>query len=366
MREMVRHMMQYHAGQFAQPPEQVEQARALLAFLASASRDSGPYSQLLSSEVARLGRSPDSYLYHEHLERTNLPIYFHQFIERAERAGLQFLSEAAVSEMLTAHFPAPVARTLERISPDILHLEQYMDFVRNRQFRQTLLCHEHCRPMRALDPHVLHGLMFSSPAVIDSASPDLTAGVPVVFTSGGRRAEVASPATKAALTVLMEMWPRAIDVEALCRTALDRAAPFLAGTSIDEARGAMMEDLFGSVMYGLIELHTQAPLCTNRPSDAPRAHPVAAYQAESGDIVVNAHHEMIQLEALAIEVLKLANGQRRCSEMLDTFVEWFETGKLVLEDDGRKIERPDDARAMLSDRLQRAMTSLTRSAMFIE
>ena len=48
--------------------------------------------------------------------------------------------------MLTSHFPAPVAETLERISPDLLHLEQYMDFVRNRQFRQTLLCHADLRP----------------------------------------------------------------------------------------------------------------------------------------------------------------------------------------------------------------------------
>src|SRR5439155_7139696 len=34
MREMVWHMMRYHAGQFARPEEQVEQARALLKFLA--------------------------------------------------------------------------------------------------------------------------------------------------------------------------------------------------------------------------------------------------------------------------------------------------------------------------------------------
>ena len=105
MREMVRHMMRYHAGQFADPREQVEQARALLTFLASASADTGPYGQLLTAEVERLGRAPDSYLFHEHLERTNLPIYFHQFIERAEHAGLQYLSEAVVSEMLTSHFP---------------------------------------------------------------------------------------------------------------------------------------------------------------------------------------------------------------------------------------------------------------------
>ena len=116
MHETVRHMMRYHAGQFAEPQEQVEQARALLKFLASASEGTGLYSQLLTVEADRLGRLPESYLFHEYLEQTNLPMYFREFIERAERVGLQYLSEAVVSEMLTSHFPASVAATLERIA----------------------------------------------------------------------------------------------------------------------------------------------------------------------------------------------------------------------------------------------------------
>ena len=366
MREMVRDMMRYHARQFAEPQEQVDQARALLKFLASASGDAGPYGQLLTTEADRLGGAPDSYLFHEHLERTNLPIYFHQFIERAERVGLQYLSEAVVSEMLTAHFPTTVAETLERISPDLVHLEQYMDFVRNRQFRQTLLCHEALQPTRALRPDVLQGLMVSSAAVSDSASIDLAAKTPIVFTNGKQRAEVTRPATKAALGVLTETWPRAIEVDALSAIALERAAPFLDDTPVGDARSAMLEDLFGGAMYGLVALHTMPPSCTNRPSDTPRAHPVAAFQAESGNLVVNAHHEMFQLETLSLEVLKLANGTRRRGDIVDTLVEWFTSGRLEMEDEGQPITSPGAAREILSDRLEKALTTLTRSALLIE
>jgi len=363
VRDMVRHMMRYHAGQFSEPREQVEQARALLTFLATASRDTGPYNQLLVGEAERLGRSPDSYLFHEHLERSNSPIYFHQFIERAARAGLQFLSEAVVSEMLTSHFPAPVAATLERISPDLLHLEQYMDFVRNRQFRQTLLCHDACRPVRTLNPDVLDGLMLSSAVVTDTAPPDLTPGVPVVFTNGPRRAEIASAATKAALTILMERWPCAIDVADLCDEALDRAPLFPSAASRVDLRRSMMEDLFGGVMYGLIEAHTQPPGCTNRASDTPCAHPMAAFQARGGNLVVNAHHTMFELDALAVEILKLADGRRTRAEMLDVLVEWFKAGRMELEDDGRPITDLHEARAMLANRLDAGIASLTRSAL---
>jgi methyltransferase-like protein/trans-aconitate methyltransferase len=363
MREMVRHTMRYHAEQFSDPREQVEQARAMLTFLASASAGTGAYHELLSGEAERLSRSPDSYVFHEHLERTNLPIYFHEFIERAERAGLQYLSEAVVSEMLTSLFPAPVAETLARISPDLIHLEQYLDFVRNRQFRQTLLCHEPLRPVRALNPDVLRGLLMSSSATSDSS--DLRPGVAVAFTSGTRRADVTSPASKAALTILMERWPCAIVFDDLIDGALQRTVPYMGEAPLGETRAAMIEDLFGGVMHGLIELHTQPPPCTNRPSDTPLAHPVAAFQAARGNLVVNAHHSMCQLDALAVEILKLSNGRRQRAEMFDVLVGSFEEGTLMLEEESRPITEPHTARTMLAERVEHALATLARSGLFV-
>jgi predicted methyltransferase family protein len=131
---------------------------------------------LLAREADRIGHSDDAYLYHEHLEQTNIPLNFHQFMDRAERAGLQYLAEASLAGMMTMVLPPQVAETLERLSPDILHFEQYMDFVRNRQFRQTLLCHRELRPQRALTPAVLHGLALLSCAAGADAPPDLARG----------------------------------------------------------------------------------------------------------------------------------------------------------------------------------------------
>jgi methyltransferase-like protein/SAM-dependent methyltransferase len=365
VREMVRHMMRYHVGQFDEPQERIEQARALLTFLVSASHQSGAYGELLGREVERLSRASDSYLYHEHLEQTNTPFYFHQFIERVEAAGLQYLAEADVSDMLSSAFPANVAETLERISPDILHLEQYMDFVRNRLFRQTLLCHKGLHPKRALSPAVLRGLMMSCGALTDPASPDLTPMTPVVFKAGHQHAEVALPASKAVFSLLMEAWPRAVDVDDLCTMALRRAAPFLSETPPDQARGTMMSDLFAGVVHGLIHLHTQQLSCTNRPSDTPRAHPLAAFQAAFGNVVVNAHHEMHRLDPLGVEVLKLANGERSRSQMLAALIEQHAGGRLVMEENGERITSPELPRAVLEDRLEKALASLTRSAVLI-
>ena len=347
MREMVRHMMQYHSAQFSDPLDQMQQARALLSFLASATSSSGAYGDFVAAEADRAARAADSYLFHEHLERTNLPIYFHQFVERAGARGLQFLSEAAVSEMLTTHFPAPVAETLERISPDIVHLEQYMDFVRNRQFRQTLLCHDGQRPVRELSADALHGLLVSSPIRCEAPAIDLAPGVAMAFTRDSRRADVTNPATKAALALVMDMWPRAVDVDALCERAIDRAAPLLGGTPPAEAVRVMLDELFGAVMYGLLDLHTVSPPCVNRPSDAPRAHPVASFQAHAGSLVANAHHQVLDLDELSLAILKLADGVRTRGEMLAALRDTLDP------------ELPDD-------RFEATLSTLVRNALFVE
>jgi methyltransferase-like protein/2-polyprenyl-3-methyl-5-hydroxy-6-metoxy-1,4-benzoquinol methylase len=365
MREMVRDMMRYHTRQFDEPQEQIEQARALLTFLVSASEGSGPYGELLTWEVERLSCTSDSYLFHEHLEQTNTPIYFHQFIERAERAGLTYLSEASISDMLSSQFQQPIAETLERISPDILHLEQYMDFVRNRQFRQTLLVHGAVKPKRALTPALLHGLMVSSSALPENPPVDLSSGTTVVFSNGGQRADVSLPATKAAFALLGDTWPCAIAVDELCSRALERATPFLGETPAADAHGALMSDLFKAVTYGMVGLHTQAPPCTNHPSDVPRAYRLAAMQARSGTLVVNAHHQMIELEPLGAEVLKLANGVRTTHDLIEELMARVARGEIELEENGHPVTAPEAARAMMTRRLANTLASLARSAVLV-
>jgi methyltransferase-like protein len=364
MREMVRHMMRYHSNRFDEPVEQIEQARALLTFLESASDRSGPYGQLLSREVDRLRHASDSYLYHEHLEQTNAPVYFHQFVVRAESAGLQYLAEADVSDMLSSVFEPSVAQTLERISPDLVHLEQYMDFVRNRQFRQTLLCHERLRPTRALSAAFLRGLMLSCRAVTDSSPIDLSSPAPVVFQIGQQRATVLLPASKAAFTSLTEAWPRAVDLDELSESALLRAAPFI--DDVNDARQRMMADLVQAVLYGMIRLHTLQLSCTNAPSDTPCAHPLAAHLASNGHIVVNAHHEVVKLEPLGVEVVRLADGRRSRAEMLEVLFARARGGAFpgIAEDAGGMTD--DAIRGRLERELDLTLTSLTRSAVLVD
>jgi Predicted methyltransferase regulatory domain/PKMT, C-terminal winged helix domain len=110
-----------------------------------------------------LTQTPDTYVLHEHLEEFNEPLYFHQFAERAAAKGLQYLGEARVGTMMAQQFGEDAERTLRRISPDLLHMEQYMDFLRNRMFRQTLLCHDDVALDFFLRPAAVKSFHIASP-----------------------------------------------------------------------------------------------------------------------------------------------------------------------------------------------------------
>ena len=147
--------------------------------------------------------------------------------------------------------------------------------------------------------------------------------------------------TKTAMIVLSDAWPLAVRVDELCDLALERAISFLPAAPTDADRHALMLDLFACVTHDVIHLHTQQLPCTNRLFDTPRANALAVYQATFGAAVVNAHHQMYKLDALGIELLRLANGKRRIGEILEELLGRFERDSIALEIDGAPITAAD-------------------------
>lgn len=304
LRESVRHMMRYHAMPFETPAQRIEQARALLDFLAGAVPQEGnAYGQVLARELDLLARCSDSYLYHEHLEPTNAPLYFHQFAERAAAHGLQYLAEADFAAMLTGRFPPEVAATLEGISADIIHLEQYMDFVRNRQFRQTLLCRQGLKVRRSLSPAVMQGMYLASAARREGEGAlELDDRVEVTWRApGGALATASHAASKAALELLAQRWPLGWPLEELLAEACR-----IANRPDDVV--LPVQDLFQCFLSGVVELRSWQLPCTLDVSDRPLASRVARAEANSGPVVTTLGHQAVLLTAAERALLPLLDG----------------------------------------------------------
>ena len=305
-RGMVRDMMGYHAKQFDDPTVRVAQARAFLQFvIQSVAEPDGVYGRALKEEKELLGPEADYYLFHEHLEEVNQPLYFHQFAERLAGSQLQYLGEAWFHTNLSS-FPPEVQETLQQISGDLVQLEQYLDFLTNRTFRRTLLCHESVVLDRAVDPKLVFDLELSALVHPVSLQPDVASTEPEVFRADdGQTISTNSPLIKAALVELFAAWPGAVPFEELCR----RIGARLGGTLPEQAREALAGGLLQCYLSHRVALHGHGPRLVLQPGEHPLASHLARYQSEAGAPIANLRHRIIDLSPADQYVLRLLNGQ---------------------------------------------------------
>jgi methyltransferase-like protein/ubiquinone/menaquinone biosynthesis C-methylase UbiE len=364
-RGMIRDMMLYHTEQFAEASAQAVQARALLDFLAQSAPQDSAYGIMLRSEVEQLRPQPDAYLLHDHLEKANDPVYFYEFAERAGRTGLKYLAEADFSIMFTGNLPAEVAQTLTRISTDIIRIEQYMDFVRNRQFRQTLLCHKDVVLNRHLEQHSVKQFLIASPAKSASERTGLWSGEPETFAHNKSGFKTGHPLVRAAFHYLGEIWPRTVSFESLYtiateRCGADRMEPQPMSAS---DRNALARDLLSAYSAELVEFHVYQPAFTTELSETPKASALAREQAKMGRRVTNLRHEMVDLDDFSRHALLFMDGHSGQEAIIQGLIGIVQKGILKVDREGQPITEPGHLKKVLSEVLENIMPKLAKRAL---
>ncbi len=374
MRGLIRDMLRYHVGRHADkdPAGQLAQARALLDFLARSCRnEKTAYSLLLKEELDLQQKTLDAHLYHDHLEEHNEPIYFYQFVERLRARNLRYLGEANFREMYQGNFPADVQEVLQRLAPDLIQMEQYLDFLRNRTFRQTLICYPHHQPSYMLGPERMALFQIASPLQPQSSRPDLGGPTPEEFRGPNEVwIRTTEPIMKAAMVCLAECWPHAVPFEELCRQArqrLDGAAPtdpaVIAKDRWHLGKAILTFYAGGSEVW--IRLWLKQPEFAARVSDRPVASPLARLQATRGPNVTNLLHENVKLGEYLRQVLPYLDGNHTQEALLERMLEQFRQGRLTVAVDGSPIREEPQARPILARTLEQELPLLVQSALLV-
>ncbi|MBN1937899.1 MAG: methyltransferase regulatory domain-containing protein [Anaerolineae bacterium] len=330
---VIREMMLYHTREMNDPQERATRARALLNFLAEAvSPDSGAYgsllnmyARLLQGEFKGAGERGDALLLHDELEEINQPLYFHQFMVLAKQQGLQYLGDAEFHTMVSSNFPLQVSETLEQMSNDVIELEQYMDFLRDRTFRRTLLCHDHVKISRALRPEqVLPFYIASRTKPEPDAEAVHTVQVARFHAGSGATLSTDHPVTKEAMLYLAEIWPRSVTFDHLLATARVRLE--LNGDRADPSWSTDAYVLSANILQAysysdtLVELHTYQPEMFLQVSERPIVSPVARLQAREISKVTNLCHERVDLDDLDRHLLHYLDGRHDCASMVESLI----------------------------------------------
>ena len=314
---MVREIMLYRTRNILDPRERAERAREVVTLLNDALEgEPSAYStflanyaqQVMPKEVGGPEHS-DALLLHDELEATNEPVYFHEFVDHAARHRLRYLGEAHLANVLPSRLPPRATEVLRTLATSAVEVEQYMDFLKNRSFRETLLCHEGSAVERRIRADAVREMHVSSRAWPESDSPDLGGeGTEGFVALDNARFVTNHPLTKAALVHLHDVSPQPVAFADLANAASDRI-----GLDAEaQQQATLAESLLRAYGYSehLVELHPRALDFVLEAGERPLASAYARWQAESGERVTNARHERVTLDDTARWVLSQLDGTR--------------------------------------------------------
>jgi hypothetical protein len=331
----IRGMLLYHTRDITSPQEKIEQSLALLSFLKDYSVpvlfDRYPPYLNQVADYVKIGTNTlqgQMYWQHEYLEEYNQPYYFHEFLKQIGQTGLQYLADSEVALMTPCEYPEQVAAAFRESIPDPLELEQYLDFLRNRQFRRSLICRQEVALQRLPKASNFNGLLVRSHMVpqnevIFNSAPQVyntPAGITLTFND---------PLQKAALAELLARWPVTMPFEDLVsssRARLNRWVPpspdkIYSPEDDRECIAALLWTVY-SRSSDIIELHSWQPPFALNAAVYPLASPAARFQAVHHFPISNLFHQQVFLSPQELELLPFLDGQHHRLDLLSALPTW--------------------------------------------
>jgi methyltransferase-like protein/2-polyprenyl-3-methyl-5-hydroxy-6-metoxy-1,4-benzoquinol methylase len=375
MQEAVRDMLRYHTQQTSDPHERITQARELLDFLAeNTPTERNPHANFLHAYLnfvnERFVPAADNLvMLHNELAEINQPVYFHQFAGHAAGHGLKFLAEADFRATLAQNLPAKVLAKLRQFSGDVVSLQQYLDFLQNRTFRQTLLCHQVIRLKGKLAPERLPDFAVASCALPEQPDPELHRPTVVNFRApNGDTLSTDHPVTKAAMLHLSEQWPQAVPFPVLIAAAYQCLGLNASPAEMNSDWQLLATNLLRAYGFNedLVEFRLVVPPFVRQVSERPVVSPLARYQASQGDHVTNMRHEVVKLEGLSHALIPYLDGSWSRAALLEVLAGWSAEGVIEVSRADVPSHRPSgQPTALLPETLEQALASLANAALLV-
>jgi len=346
-RRIIRDMAIFHGQHFEQTDKKIEQTKELLNFISQALEGADDsYAKLIMESVNLLKGKQDYYIAHDFLEINNKPFYFSEFIQMASSYELKYLSEASVPSMYLGNYSNAISTTLGQIN-DIIKAEQYLDFITNRHFRSTLLCHKEQDDVieRTLAKESLYGSFLKMSVVpnkplnrvnlhdpTEEAKFEMNSGQTYVLTTS-------SPILKAVFYTFSEFYNIYIGYEDLVVRAAEKLTDVTDQMVMDEVDGTLITFYLSSRM----DIRADAVPVNHQPSEKPKVWSYAAAQCSCLPIsyVTNLYHEPVPISIFEKFMIPLLDGTRTKQEVLAQMMQHVRDNDFDVNFEGKKVETED-------------------------
>jgi len=368
LRMMIREMMLFHTEGFDDPTEKTRQAGALLDFLQTAAAGDDPYLLLMKKEAERVRNFPPAHLFHDDLAPFNRPVYFHQFLRHAEKFGLRFLTESDYHETQDLHFTEEAAHVLKTMEQKPVIREQYIDFLRCRRFRQTLLCRSDIEPVLGARAENILDLRVAAQIRPEIGADEVShaRSSQIRFEkAGGGSFVIDLPLFRDALEWLGRIWPRSIPLTELTEKAMTRVRENGANPGEKGDCQILLAELFLRLhAANIAELHTFEPPYALSFDGKPLASPLARLKIHETSLVPNLRHFNVCIDdPLTRHILPMLDGTRDLAELAHEIMPLVLSGKIF---HGQNRVPEHRTESMLREKLAAAVSFLSHCGLLME
>ncbi|WP_326546053.1 class I SAM-dependent methyltransferase [Mycolicibacterium sp. ND9-15] len=348
-KEIVRDAMLLRGGDRTHPAEKLSYARGMIDFLEQVAPADSVLARALADFRAERSHANDFYMLHEQLETVNAPCYFLDFGRRTEPYRLAYLADAEPQTMFARNYGEKVAvPLLKECGHSQVLVEQYLDFVANRTFRQSLLVRGKRGPQISynLDRRRFDGLHFAAWLPPADTEPRLDDSQQE-YGESPRNLFTRHPGVKAALRALNACWPWTLSRQQLLDevdSELDRAGVAPASDQ-DERINDLLEALIirGLVRYRLEPVApgpTDSPLRLREP-----VRRMAELALKDGKpYAVNVWHEGVYVSPVDSYLLPLLDGSRDRDALVAELIRLARADIIRFERDGRRLSGEEELR----------------------
>ncbi|MBI1281981.1 MAG: methyltransferase domain-containing protein [Anaerolineaceae bacterium] len=370
MLDIVRNQMLYRTRNIPNNSEKAQKGQEWIEFMAHVLTNhtdatyTSAFETYLGFRSLQLSNLEESAVLHEELETYNQPLYFHQFVERAEGHDLQYLVESEFPTVMPTGLTKEVTDYLSKIVQTPIELEQYYDFLHNRTFRRTLLCHADVKVERRINSALVPKFYISSNSVPNTTDAEKERGIESFTGTDGSKFSTDHPLTKAAFHCLVEALPLRLTFGDLIRRAQSR----LTGVKLtDDDATLLAGNLLKAFSYSdkLMQFHSFAPQMTTTVSERPLATELARFQALRGTVVVNLLHLQTDINNFTRLVLTNLDGDNTYDELLDFLVKLAQAGEINLPSTDQIPKTPEEIRQSLAGQLDATLQRLASLGMLV-
>lgn len=326
LRDLLLHVTHHAEGAQAKYEAAMAALRRLQAALQGAEADSQRYVQ---KEIGYLLGAHPSYLLHEYLAGENQPFLFSTFLADIDRHGLQYVCETDLHTLFDTTLPPAAQAALADIEDPLQH-EQWMDFVRMRAFRKSILCRGDLPLQREVDVDTFATFHFSANLRAKGKVALNNTQITPFLLPDNTELNVSHPLTKAALQHLYEVHPATPDFTELYAQAAERVRQSK-GAKYAEQRGELLSELFSLYSYRAVYAHLQPITVPPTLTERPVADRLARVQAQQGwQGVASIRHQALSLDSFSARLLQELDGSRTVAELVAYLEQEVAAGRLPI------------------------------------